>query len=102
MQARSYYPPYSTNEQRPPSMPHRPSSSGGFNHFGQQSVNRSYHKMPGQAPQPGYNYQGNQRNNNNNFSRSRVSMGSSQVSHLSQLANEPDVFPEELVFLLRS
>jgi hypothetical protein len=29
-------------------------------------------------------------------------MASSQASHLSQLASEPDIFPEELVFLLRN
>lgn len=102
VQSRTHYP--SFNEQRPPSMPHRQNASGGFSsNYGQQSLNRSYHKIASQGQTQGaYNYGPNPRNNNNNFSRSRVSMGSSQVSHLSQLANEPDVFPEELVFLLRS
>jgi hypothetical protein len=91
---RSYFP--SFNEQRPPSAQHRPQTPGGYSsNYAQPSLNRSYHKLPIQ----GNSYPVPQKNN---FSRSRVSMASSQASHLSQLASEPDIFPEELVFLLRN
>lgn len=90
--SRPFYPNY--NDQRPPSVPHRPQTPGGYSSgYVQPSLNRSYHKLPNQGynvPNQGYNIVNNQRNN---FSRSRVSLASSQASHLSNLANEPDVFP---------
>jgi hypothetical protein len=55
-----------------------------------------------QIPQAGLNRSYNKTNTNNynfpparnNLSRSKVSLASSQASHLTNLVNEPDVFPE--------
>lgn len=56
------------------------------------SLNRSLNKLNTQGySNPGQNAQYPGRNN---ISRSRVSMANSQASHLSNLVNEPDVFPE--------
>lgn len=82
------------SENRPPSMPnYRPQSSGGYQNYNQQPLNRSYGR-----PNQNYNFQPQR----NNLSHSKVSVASSHASHLSNLMNEPDVFPEELVFLLRN
>ena len=78
-------------------MPHnRPQTSHGYSssQFQQVPLNRTYNKISSQTM--GYPI------NRNNLSRSKVSLGSSQASHLSNLVNEPDVFPEDLVFLLRN
>ena len=78
-------------------MPHqRPQTSHNYsyNQLPQAPLNRTYNKISTQ------NY--GLPPNRNTLSRSKVSLGSSQASHLSNLVNEPDIFPEELVFLLRN
>ena len=78
-------------------MPHqRPQTSHNYSHsqFQQAPLNRTYNKISAQTM--GFPM------NRNNLSRSKVSLASSQASHLSNLVNEPDIFPEELVFLLRN
>ena len=83
------------SENRPPSLQHyRPQTAGGFHNQNQQPLNRTYGRLPNQN----YNYQ----QQRNNLSHSKVSLSSSHASHLSNIMNEPDVFPEELVFLLRN
>ena len=84
---RSFYPNYP--DPRSPSYQYRPQTSGGFSQSQgpTPNLNRSYHKMT----QQNYNYPAPQRPN---LSRSKVSLDNSQVSHLSNLAHEPEVFPE--------
>ena len=79
-------------------MPHqRPKTSHNYsyNQGYQAPLNRTYSKVNAN----GY---GGFPQNRNTMSRSKVSLGSSQASHLTDMFNEPDVFPEELVFLLRN
>jgi hypothetical protein len=90
---RPYYPTFNDNRnpyQQPYSRPHTPLSSSNLQSGG---LSRSLSKLPAQNP-IGFKPQ----NFNNeppfrNISRSRVSMANSQVSHLSEIMNEPDVFP---------
>lgn len=100
--SKPYQPTY--NENRPPSLQHyRPQTPNSYsnNHSNlqlhQPPLNRTYSKLPSYNNPPPY-----RNNNHNNLSRSKISLGNSQASHLSDLANEPDVFPEELIFLLRN
>ena len=77
---RGYYPTF--NENRPPSMPHqRPVGSHSYSQsqFQPANLNKSYNKISSQGM--GYPL------HRNNLSRSKVSLASSQASHLSNLVN---------------
>lgn len=87
---KSFYPTF--NESKP--LYQRPQTPLGAtqNHVHNASLNRSLTKLNSQGyAVPPSNY--NNPQSRNNLGRSRVSMSTSQASHLSDLVNEPNIFP---------
>lgn len=92
-QNRPFYPTFNENRgsyHQPPQRPHTPLNSSNMQSLG---MSRSLNKLPGQGlgaltPQ-NYNNVGGR-----NISRSKVSMSNSQASQLTEIMNEPDVFPD--------
>ena len=92
-QNKQFYPTFNENRgsyHQPTQRPHTPNTSN----FQSLGMSRSLNKLQGQAfgalnPQ-NYNNPPHLRN----ISRSRVSMSNSQALQLTDLINEPDVFPD--------
>jgi hypothetical protein len=88
---KSFYPTF--NQNKP--FQQRPQTPLGStqNHLHNASLNRSLTKLNSlgyAVPPSSYNNP----QSRNNIAHSRVSMSNSQASHLSDLVNEPNIFPE--------